>query len=250
MARQLFLGCRAFCFSFGYLCLDKHGSIGTMFVGEFETRAPTNGMGIHYRSWEVAEEVGKNRVEGYAALFNSPTKIRTANGHFNEMLLPGAFAQSLLERDIFALRQHRMELLLGSTESGTLQLREDEKGLWFGLDLPNTAIGQETLELIKSKVLGGMSFGFNEVEGGTTFTRSNNELNATIANLDMREVSVVPNPYYKGTTIEYVGSGRLAKRAEAILAEPDPQVLTNARQLWQYQKRLELANRRGMTVLS
>src|ERR1051326_3517067 len=80
------------------------------------------------------------RLEGYAAIFNTETRV----ADFVETIAPGAFAGSLASgADILALADHDPTRLLARTRSGTLRLCEDTKGLNFDLDLPLTTLGAD-----------------------------------------------------------------------------------------------------------
>lgn len=103
-------------------------------------------------------------LEGYAATFNSPTVItfeKGIKGSFNEQIAPGAFAFALSkpEGQCVFLREHDWGLLLGR-RGKNLALIEDEKGLRFRVELPETTLGDETLELVDKQILRGMSFRF------------------------------------------------------------------------------------------
>lgn len=115
---------------------------------EFERRAAV----------EVRAVAGR-RLEGYAALFDTPARI---GGQFTETIRAGAFRASLLDphRDVLALVDHDPGRLLARTSSGTLRIAEDGKGLAFALDVPDTSLGRDLLVLAERGDLGGMSFGF------------------------------------------------------------------------------------------
>ena len=75
-------------------------------------------------------------ISGYAAVFNSRTSI---GDFFDEVIAPGAFARTLSENsDVRALFNHNWDNVLGRTKNGTLKLEEDERGLKFEVELPNT----------------------------------------------------------------------------------------------------------------
>ena len=132
-------------------------------------------------------------LTGYAATFG--TEARIAN--FTEVIAAGAFASSLSERgDILALVDHAPTRVLGRTKTGTLELREDDKGLAFNLDVPDTQAGNDVLALAERGDLGGMSFGFTAVEEQWEGRRR--ELRA----VDLREISVVAAwPAYDNTVV-------------------------------------------------
>lgn len=155
------------------------------------------------------------RLTGYAATFASTADL----GAFRERISSGAF-RSALNNDILALLDHDPSKVLGRTRTGTLELREDDKGLAFSLELPDTAAGRDVLALAARGDLGGMSFGFLVPEGGEEWDGDIR----TLRSIDLREISVVSAwPAYEGTEIALraLGSreGR-ARRARAIrLAE-------------------------------
>ena len=65
-------------------------------------------------------------IEGYFAVFNSIYEIAPG---MTESVKPGAFSRTL-GGDIRALTNHDTTLVLGRTKAHTLELREDEHGLW------------------------------------------------------------------------------------------------------------------------
>ena len=132
-------------------------------------------------------------LTGYAAVFGAETRI----GSFSERIAPGAFATSLASgRDVLALLDHRTDVLLGRTRSGTLTLREDAKGLRFELQVPDTQPGRDLIALAERGDLGGMSFGFRAVD--EAWQGDTRELRA----VELHEISVVQSwPAYQQTEI-------------------------------------------------
>lgn len=155
------------------------------------------------------------RLEGYAATFANEANL----GAFRERISVGAF-RNALSGDILALLDHDPGKVLGRTRTGTLELREDDKGLAFALDVPDTAAGRDVLALAARGDLGGMSFGFLVPDGGEEWDGDTR----TLRSIDLREISVVSAwPAYEGTEIALrahrVANGR-ARRERAIkLAE-------------------------------
>ena len=132
-------------------------------------------------------------LSGYAASYNDPTAI----GGFTERIAPGAFTKSLASgRDVLALLDHRADVLLGRTRSGSLKLSEDAKGLRFELALPDTAAARDVIALAERGDLGGMSFGFvatDEAWSGDT---------RELRQVELYEISVVQSwPAYQSTEI-------------------------------------------------
>jgi uncharacterized protein len=147
------------------------------------------------RSFGVEIRAKGRRLEGYAATFNTETRI---DGRFTETIAPGAFSPSITAgRDVLALVDHDPARVLARTKSGTLRLSQDAKGLAFDLDLPDTTAGRDVLALAERGDLGGMSFGFMILDEKRTGDRR--ELRA----VELKEISVVAAwPAYPATTVQ------------------------------------------------
>lgn len=152
-----------------------------------------------------------NVIEGYAAVFNSPTDI---SGWFTEEIVPGAFSEAL-GGDVRALFNHDWNNVLGRTKSGTLRLSEDDRGLKFEVDLPNTSIARDLVESLKRGDINQCSFGFYPTE--ETWDYSVEPAHRTINKVELFEVSVVSIPAYDDTEVS-VRSKELGKQVEKRMA--------------------------------
>jgi HK97 family phage prohead protease len=104
------------------------------------------------------EAKSQNRtVEGYAALFNSTTTI---GGWFDEVIEPGAFTEALKTSDIRALFNHDPNYILARSTSGTLEVTEDNKGLFYRFNVPDTNFGNDFLEMLRRGDVSQSSFAF------------------------------------------------------------------------------------------
>ena len=83
---------------------------------------------------------------GYAAVFNS---LSSNLGGFTERIDKGAFTKTLKEADTRAMWNHDPNHLLGRVSAGTLRLAEDDHGLRYEIDLPNTTLGRDVAELLR-----------------------------------------------------------------------------------------------------
>lgn len=102
-------------------------------------------------------KASKRMVEGYAALFNSTTTI---GGWFDEMIEPGAFTEALQSSDIRALFNHDPNYILARSTAGTLEVTEDDKGLFYRFEVPNTNFGNDFLEMLRRGDVSQSSFAF------------------------------------------------------------------------------------------
>lgn len=145
-------------------------------------------------------------VRGYAAVFDSPTDL----GEFREVVRKGAFRQSLESANIRALYDHDSKALLGTTRSGTLTLREDDRGLAFELALPDTTHGRDVAELVRRGDIAGCSFGFRTKKDnwvtGDKFTRE-------LLDVELAEITLTANPAYPETTVALRSLDALVKES-------------------------------------
>ena len=155
------------------------------------------------------DHITGRRASGYAARFNTRAKI----GSFSEEIKPGAFD---LGKDILCLLDHDPGKVLGRTKSSTLTLRTDDQGLFFELELPDTAAGRDVQELGRRGDLGGMSFGFLVPDGGETWEGDNRILNK----IDLREISIISAwPAYPETSVSVrsrKASNRFTRYMESV----------------------------------
>jgi len=131
---------------------------------------PYKDFGVEKRSIPPGELRVESRdgevsvMSGYGALFNSWTMI---GGSFREMVLPGAFADTIRDDKVKALWNHDRAYVLGSNRANppTLELLEDEKGLRYSIDLPQHAYWLPTLvESVQRGDTEGSSFSFQATE--------------------------------------------------------------------------------------
>lgn len=143
---------------------------------------------------ELRAENGKT-VGGYAAVFNSETLI---GDYFREVIAPGAFTKAI-RGDVVALYHHERSRVLGRTKAGTLKLAEDDKGLKFELDLPDTTDGRDVAALIERGDITGMSFGF--VVTRQKWDETTKVPLRTIEEVELHEITVTAFPAYDDTSI-------------------------------------------------
>lgn len=176
-------------------------------VSKFETR-------VNVSEFELRDDSDGMTFTGYASVFNS----RSENlGGFTEFVAPGAFTRSLKSRnDVKLLWNHDAGQVLGSTRAKSMTLTEDARGLKVEAKLPNTQLGRDTAELLRTGLVDSMSFGFNVIKD--SWNAEGNE--RTLHAVRLHEVSIVAFPAYAGTagTTSVRSLEALAKRTEV---DPD-----------------------------
>lgn len=162
---------------------------------------------------------GKVTARGYAAVFE---KLSLPIYNFKEKIRAGAFKASLSKNNVRALWNHNPDIVLGSTKAGTLRLEEDDKGLRFELDLPDTQAGKDAATLISRGDVEGMSFGFRTITQEWDEKDPKNVVR-TLIDLDLREISPTAFPAYPQTKVkvrsvddEYDEHTKQARESEKI----------------------------------
>lgn len=146
--------------------------------------------------FEVRAEGDGMTFTGYASVFNSPSEDL---GGFVEYVAPGAFKRSLQSRnEVKLLWNHDSGEPLASLRGGTMQLVEDNRGLKVTAQLPNTTRGRDIAELLRTKVIDSMSFGFNVIRDSW----ASDGKTRTLESVRLFEVSIVSFPAYEATVAQ------------------------------------------------
>ena len=145
-------------------------------------------------------------IRGYASVFNSPSSPGLG---FIERVKPGAFSRALREKqDVRCLINHDPSLLLGRSTNGTLRMQEDDTGLFFENDLPDTSYARDLFSLIQRGDLNQCSFSFlakkqkwgqeRNADGDMVATRD-------LEDVDLLDLSAVTVPVYSDTRVGVAG---------------------------------------------
>ena len=172
----------------------KWAVVATAIVDRLEGRAkPKHEERVNVIDLEVRETGDGMTFEGYAAVFNSESEDL---GGFREYIAPGAFKRSLQSRnEVKLLWNHDAGEPLASVRGGTLKLTEDARGLKVEARLANTSRGRDVAELIRSKTVDSMSFGFSVIKDTWNAEGNVRTLNA----VRLFEISMVSFPAYQAT---------------------------------------------------
>jgi uncharacterized protein len=103
-------------------------------------------------------------LEGYAAVFDSPTLIDSWEGRFAERIRRGAFTKTLQERTPVLQFDHGTHPLIGSIPLGVIQTaREDDRGLFIRARLSDNWLIEPIRDAIADGAVNGMSFRFRTI---------------------------------------------------------------------------------------
>jgi uncharacterized protein len=164
-------------------------------------------------------------LEGYAAVFNSETKI----GDFREQVAPGAFTESL-DQDVRFLLNHD-GLPFARTSNGSLQLKEDDHGLHYRATLLDTQAGRDLYSMVERGDLNESSFAFTIAEEDWQ-----DDLRTIRSVGSLFDVSVTTFGAYPQTSAEARdGITQNKEKAEAVaVTEKSPILQSNVRKMHNY----------------
>jgi uncharacterized protein len=189
------------------------------------------------------------KIQGYAATFNTTTKIDTRDGSFNESIRPGAFSRAIRESDdCVCLFNHSDMHVLGRTGAGTLRLKQDDCGLFYECDIPDTQAGRDTYTSIERGDINGCSFAFMvgdgdqewEMDGDGTPCRSIRNVSTLI------DVSPVTHPAYPSTSVSarQLAEVRSGKKLRKVVSAEEMNRLKNSQTSFEERIQQDLRNRR------
>ena len=148
--------------------------------------------------FETREAENNLYIEGYFAVFNTIYELWPGA---TESVAPGAFSEALGD-DIRALIDHETRLVLGRNKAFTLELREDQVGLWGRITInPNDGDAMNLYERVKRGDVDQCSFGFDILQEDTE-VREDGSVHWTIERVKLYEVSVVTFPAYEETSVK------------------------------------------------
>lgn len=152
-------------------------------------------------------------LEGYAVVWDS---LSVEMWGFREKFEAGAFAANLrTDPDVKALVDHDPSKLLGRTTSGSLSVKEDDKGLLMRVKMPDTQLGRDTVTLVNRGDLTQMSFAFRTKS--ERWDQTDDGEIRTVTEADLFDVSLVTYPAYPETSVQVrSGDGVVAIDMEVV----------------------------------
>jgi uncharacterized protein len=167
-------------------------------------------------SIEARDSGGLMTIAGHASVFDSPYELYG----FREQVARGTFAKTLQESDVAALWNHDSNIVLGRKRSGTLRLREDDRGLYYEVDLPETQAARDLYTLIQRGDVYQSSFAFEIVKESWDYPKEKDSMPLrTIKEVRLYDVSPVTYPASPSTDVDVARAVR--SLAEALGVTPD-----------------------------
>lgn len=174
-------------------------------------------------------------LEGYAAVFDTPTRIDSWEGTFDESIARGAFKKSIRENTPVLQFDHGRHPMVGSVPLGAIDTaREDTQGLFISARLHDNWMVQPVRDAIASGSIDGMSFRFVVVKDEWRDSKGNlitdpsevqrllwqpdpkGVLQRTLKEVKVPELGPVVFPAYRETS---VGVRSLLERMPAEMAD-------------------------------
>jgi HK97 family phage prohead protease len=158
-------------------------------------------------------------LDGYAAVWDTPTRIDSWEGCFDEQLARGSFKKTIRETTPVLQFDHGRHMLIGSMPIGRIDsLEEDDRGLHVIARLSDNWLIEPVRDAIRDKAVNGMSFRFEvvrdqwfdnagvklspaEVDQLSYDPGDRGPLKRTITELKCRELGPVVFPAYVETSV-------------------------------------------------
>lgn len=142
-------------------------------------------------------------LEGYAAVFDTPSRIADRNGDFDEVIRRGAFADSLRKRTPVLQFEHGRDPRVGAVPIGAIDdIGEDSQGLHVRARLFDNPVVEPVRQAIAGKAIRGMSFRFMVPDGGDSWRQRRGDVDLReVRQADTAECGPVVFPAYDTTSV-------------------------------------------------
>lgn len=164
---------------------------------------------------KIREENGKRRLEGYFAVFDQPYEVLPG---WVETIAPGAFSRALASgQDVKVLWNHNPDIVLGSTGNKTADLREDQRGLFGGVDInEQDQDAKNGYARVDRGDVNGCSFGFEISRMEESWDDDGTYRTRILEVSPLFEVSPCTFPAYTQTSIAARAREQLAEAKEKL----------------------------------
>lgn len=190
-----------------------------------------------YRSFSLTLPVTDNDsagyiVEGYATTFDDPYDF--GYGGAKEQISRSALAGADMSDVIFQL--NHTGTVMARMRNNTLQLEQDDHGLYVRADLGGSQPGRDLYESIKNGLIDRMSWGFIVSDDGWEWDE--NTRTSTITKVDkVFDVSAVSLPANEGTVI------KARSYLDGVIEQEQQELLLRAAKEREERERIALALR-------
>lgn len=182
---------------------------------------------------DAAPTINGRTIEGYAVVFGQRSEVmydwsvKYGERLFVEVIEQTAIDEALLSRsDIKATAEHNRERLLAryNKGKGTLALEQDDYGLKYRFDAPNTNDGNFAVEMIQRGDISGSSFAFRVKDADTTWKKEGETWVRTIHKISgLYDVTITTDPAYSQTdvTVRSIADLEIPETPEAPEEKPE-----------------------------
>lgn len=152
--------------------------------------------------------------KGHSIVFNQMSEDL---GDFIEVIDRSAL-DSVDSQECIAVFNHNENYILGSSEGGTLTLRNDEIGIYTEIQDGTTTVHNNCREWVKRGDLRGMSFKFSDTESEWVYNEEKKMMYRTIKRIGkLWDVSLVARPAYRQTDVALRSLSDFQKQNFALL---------------------------------
>jgi HK97 family phage prohead protease len=183
-------------------------------VGQYPPLGRSAGTTRGYETREAALEVTPSRngrnLDGYAAVFNTRTRIPDRGGDFDEELKPGFADRSLRELGPPVMQyDHGRDPRVGTVPVGLwTEWRADGKGYRVRGHLFDNDLVEPVRQALAEGALNGLSFRFKVAKGGDKWERRHGGPDLRhVHDADVHEAGPVVFPAYKGARVSIRSAG-------------------------------------------
>ena len=139
-------------------------------------------------------------LEGYAAVFDTPTRIDSWEGTFDESISRGAFAKTIEVRKPVVQFDHGHDIATGSVPIAAIEsIREDKHGLFVRARMFDNPRVEPIRQAIAGGAIDGMSFRFRVLR--EEWDESGDIPARIIRELELFELGPVVFPAYESTSV-------------------------------------------------
>jgi len=156
-----------------------------------------------YKAEVRKEGEEKTQIKGQAIVYE---KMSPEQYGFKEIIHKGAVGDLIEKNDVFALKNHNEDLILGRNISGTLKLVETDEGLNFVVDPPDTTYSNDLLISMERGDIDKCSFAFRVDPSGQWWEEEDGvDIRHITKFAELYDVSIVTYPFYPQTIAELFG---------------------------------------------